>query len=102
MFPLLGQQYALSTTVTAISVALLTETFGFTSGFVGYYRRRLIDFGLAKPFLGIAIPITILGAIAANHVPESVLIGGYATLVSVLAVFLSQYWWVSLPSPAPQ
>jgi uncharacterized membrane protein YfcA len=88
IFPLLGPQYALATTVTAISAALLTETFGFTSGFVGYYRRKLINFGLAKPYLAIAVPIAILGAIAANRVPGSVLIAAYAALVLILAVFL--------------
>ncbi|MDH5241505.1 MAG: TSUP family transporter [Gammaproteobacteria bacterium] len=88
IFPMLGPQYALATTMTAIGAALLTETFGFTSGFVGYYRRKLINFGLAKPFLGIAVPIAILGAIAANHVPGQVLIAGYAGLVLVLAFFL--------------
>lgn len=35
IFPLLGPEYPLTSTVAAIAVALLTETFGFFSGFVG-------------------------------------------------------------------
>lgn len=38
--PLLGPEYPLASPVAAIGVALLTETFGFSSGFVGYYRKR--------------------------------------------------------------
>ena len=36
IFPLLGPEYPLTSPVAAIAVALLTETFGFSSGFVGY------------------------------------------------------------------
>ena len=34
VFPLLGPEYPLDSTVAAIGTALLTETFGFSSGFV--------------------------------------------------------------------
>ena len=47
VFPLLGPEYGLSSTIAAISAALITQTFGFFSGFIGYYRRRLIDYTLA-------------------------------------------------------
>ncbi|MBT5049573.1 MAG: hypothetical protein HOM58_13825, partial [Rhodospirillaceae bacterium] len=43
IFPILGPEYPL-TTAAAIGTALMTEVFGFSSGFVGYYRKRLIDF----------------------------------------------------------
>ncbi len=46
VFPLLGPEYVLASTFAAISTALLTQTFGFLSGFVGYYRRRMIDFAI--------------------------------------------------------
>ena len=59
IFPLLGPEYPLTSPVAAIAVALLTETFGFSSGFVGYYMKRLIDFGLSKAFLVISVPAAI-------------------------------------------
>jgi uncharacterized membrane protein YfcA len=86
IFPLLGPEYPLSSTLAAIGTALLTETFGFTSGFIGYYRRRMIDFAMGARFLRISVPIAILGAIVAHEVHEGLLVGGYALLVLVLAV----------------
>ena len=38
----------------AISAALITQTFGFLSGFIGYYRRKLIDYQLARRILRIS------------------------------------------------
>ena len=36
IFPLLGPEYPFQSIAAAIGVALLTEVFGFSSGFVGY------------------------------------------------------------------
>lgn len=86
IFPLLGPEYPLSSTLAAIGTALLTETFGFTSGFIGYYRRRMIDFAMGARFLRISVPVAILGAIVAHEVHEGLLVGGYALLVLALAI----------------
>ena len=88
IFPLLGPEYPLESSVAAIGTALLTETFGFTSGFVGYYRKRLIDFPLAVRFLKISVPVAIIGALVAHLVNDALLIGGYAILVFILALVL--------------
>ena len=85
IFPLLGPEYELPSTVAAIGTALLTETFGFSSGFVGYYRKRLIDFDIVKRFLKISVPVGILSAFLAHFVPGGILIAGYALLVLALA-----------------
>jgi uncharacterized membrane protein YfcA len=85
VFPLLGEEYVLATTMTAVAAALFTQTFGFLSGFIGYYRRKLIDYQLARRILRVSIPIAILGAVVANYVPGSVLVASYAVLVAVLA-----------------
>ncbi|MEL7311619.1 MAG: sulfite exporter TauE/SafE family protein [Pseudomonadota bacterium] len=85
VFPLLGPAYPLESTVAAIGTALLTETFGFTSGFVGYHRRRLIDFALVRRFLIVSVPVAITGAFLAPYVADWLLIGGYALLVLVIA-----------------
>ena len=85
VFPLLGPEYALETTIAAIGAALFTQTFGFLSGFIGYYRRRLIDFALAWRILRVAAPVGIIGALAASKVHDSVLLASYAVLVASLA-----------------
>lgn len=85
VFPLLGPEYVLHSTIAAISAALITQTFGFFSGFIGYYRRRLIDFALAGRILRVAVPVGIAGALTASYVPDAVLLAGYAILVAVLA-----------------
>lgn len=86
LFPLLGPEYVLASTFAAISTALLTQTFGFLSGFVGYYRRRMIDFDLAMRFIKISAPIAVLGALVAHRVNDALLIAAYAILVFILAI----------------
>lgn len=85
VFPLLGPEYVLGSSVAAVGTALLTQTFGFLSGFVGYYRRRLIDYAIAWRLIRIAVPVAIVGALMAHLVHDSVLLGSYAVLVAVLA-----------------
>jgi uncharacterized membrane protein YfcA len=85
VFPLLGEEYVLASTMTAIAAALFTQTFGFLSGFIGYYRRKLIDYALAWRLLRFSIPVAVLGALTANFVHDSILLASYATLVAVLA-----------------
>ncbi|MEM8546722.1 MAG: sulfite exporter TauE/SafE family protein [Pseudomonadota bacterium] len=85
IFPLLGPEYPLASTVAAIGTALLTETFGFTSGFIGYRRRRLIDYAIVRQFLVIAVPVAVLGAFLAPYVADYLLIAGYAVLVLYIA-----------------
>lgn len=86
IFPLLGPEYELGSTVAAIGTALLTETFGFTSGLIGYHLKRTIDFRLARQFLRISVPAGIIGAFLAHLVADGLLIAGYALLVLGLAV----------------
>ncbi len=86
LFPILGPEYVLASTFAAISTALLTQTFGFISGFVGYYRRRMIDFDLAWRFIKISAPVAVLGALAAHAVHDALLIAAYAALVFTLAI----------------
>ena len=85
LFPILGPEYVLASTFAAISTALLTQTFGFISGFIGYYRRRMIDFDLAVRFIKISAPVAVIGALVAHAVHDYILIAAYALLVFVLA-----------------
>lgn len=86
LFPLLGPEYVLASTFAAISTALLTQTFGFLSGFVGYYRRRMIDLDLAVRFIKICAPVGVLGALVAHLTNDALLIAAYAVLVFILAI----------------
>lgn len=86
LFPILGPEYVLASTFAAISTALLTQTFGFLSGFIGYYRRRMIDFDLALRFIKLTAPIAVIGALVAHAVHDGFLIAAYAVLVFILAI----------------
>lgn len=88
VFPLLGPEYVLESTIAAIGTALLTQTFGFLSGFVGYFRRKLIDYAVAWRIILVAVPVSVLGALTANLVHDSMLLGGYAILVALLAAVI--------------
>lgn len=93
VFPLLGPEYPLESTVAAIGSALLTQTFGFSSGFVGYFRKSLIDFAIVWRFLRISVPVAISGALLAHRVADGLLIFVYAVMVLILALihlFVSQ------------
>lgn len=85
IFPLLGPEYVLASTVTAIGCALLTETFGFTSGFIGYLRRKLIDFHSAIPFIKVAVPVGIAGAILSQFTDPAILKIAYGVLMLIIA-----------------
>jgi uncharacterized membrane protein YfcA len=97
VFPLLGPEYVLDSTIAAIGTALITQTFGFLSGFIGYYRRKLIDYRLASRIILVSVPIAIAGALAAGVVHDSVLIASYALLVAVLSIVM---WRNQTPAAA--
>ncbi|HEX6281747.1 MAG TPA: sulfite exporter TauE/SafE family protein [Nitrososphaera sp.] len=88
LFPFLGPEYVLAGPVAAIGVALLTESFGFSSGLIGYLRRGLIDFGVAKPFILLAVPAAIAGALLSNFANPDVLKLAYGALMLILTFFL--------------
>ena len=85
IFPLLGPEYPLATSA-AIGSALMTEVFGFSSGFIGYYRKRLIDFKSAIPFICVSVPVAIVGALLFGLLQEQEILlkGAYALLMLVL------------------
>ena len=93
IFPLLGPEYVLAGTAAAIGTALMTEVFGFSSGFVGYYRKKLIHFRSAFPFLMVAVPVSIVGALmlATLKDQEGVLKAAYALLMLSLAPIIFRH-----------
>ena len=88
VFPLLGPEYVLGSTIAAIGTALITQTFGFLSGFIGYYRRKLIDYRLASRVVVVSVPVAIAGALTAGVVHDSVLLASYALLVAALSIVM--------------
>ncbi|MCH8237825.1 MAG: sulfite exporter TauE/SafE family protein [Proteobacteria bacterium] len=88
IFPLLGPEYPLASPVAAIGVALLTETFGFSSGFVGYFRKQLIDFRVARALIVFAVPAGIIGALLSHLANPEHLKLGYGALMVLLAYIL--------------
>ena len=88
IFPLLGPEYPLASPVAAIGVALLTETFGFSSGFVGYFRKGLIDFRVARALIVFAVPAGIMGALLSHLANPEHLKLGYGVLMVLLSYIL--------------
>lgn len=62
----------------AVGIALITELFGFTSGLIAYFRRKLIDLRLGRNLLMFSIPAAIVGSLSAEAFPAAVLKGIFA------------------------
>ena len=88
IFPLLGPEYALAGPLAAIGVALLTEAFGFSSGLIGYLRRHLIDFHVAKFLIIIAVPSAIVGSFLSQYAEPNLLKILYGSLMLILTYVL--------------
>jgi len=88
IFPLLGPEYVIASPLAAIGVALITEAFGFTSGLIGYLRRHLIDFKVAKSLIIIAVPSAIVGSLLAEAASPEMLKILFAGLMFILAYIM--------------
>ena len=71
----------------AIASALITSTFGFASGFVGYYRRGLIDFYQARLFIIYTIPLAIIGALISAHLAADLIRFLYGLMMLILVFY---------------
>jgi uncharacterized membrane protein YfcA len=91
VFPLLGPEFPLKTASAAIACALLTECFGFMSGLTGYWRRGLVDWGVAAKFWGLALPAALGGALLEPYLASqtTALRAVYATLMISLCLYLT-------------
>ena len=101
IIPILGPEYP-TTAAAAIGTALMTEVFGFSSEFVGYYRKRLIDFSSAIPFICVAVPIPIIGSLmlALLKEQETFLKAAYTILMLVLCPVILKH--TPPPPSAPE
>ncbi len=95
LFPALGHQYQLTDPVTAIAAALLTSSFGFISGYIGYYRKGLIDFKQGYLFVWISIPFAIIGVLVAHLISAEALRLFYGALLFLLAYLMIMGFTIS-------
>jgi uncharacterized membrane protein YfcA len=57
----------------AVGTALITEVFGFTSGFYSYARRRVVDYRLGAALLVVTVPMALLGTWISELIETDVL-----------------------------
>lgn len=69
----------------AVATAITTQLFGFLSGTIGYWRRRLIDMRLARRPIAVAVPAALLGSLLSSSVPSVTL----RQLFGVVALFVA-------------
>lgn len=81
-FPLMGVPRL--GTVEAIGAALFLETSGFGTGVYHYMSMRLVDLATARMLIVVTVPLAIIGAMAAQHAPATLLRLGYG--VAMLGV----------------
>jgi len=60
-------------TLTALATGLVIEVFGFSSGVIGYWRKKAIRFGIVKQLIVLTIPAAIAGVLLGRVVPVSLL-----------------------------
>jgi uncharacterized membrane protein YfcA len=68
IFPIMGKQYVIASARGAVALAIMLETFGFSSGIVGYYRRGLINYRLALRVSLFTVPGAVLSSVALIYV----------------------------------
>ena len=68
----------------ALASGLVIEIFGFTSGVVGYWRRKSIKFDIVRQLIILTLPATIVGVMVGRLVPVIAL----KLILGVLILFL--------------
>lgn len=57
----------------AFATSIIIEIFGFGSGFIGYAKKKMIDYWLGGHILVFTIPTAIIGVIAGKYLPSPIL-----------------------------
>ena len=71
--------------ILAVGAGLVIEFFGFSSGVIGYWRKKEIDFSLVKSLVIFTVPATVAGVFLGRLVPAFILQIMLAMLISYLA-----------------
>ncbi|MFT7616069.1 MAG: putative membrane protein YfcA [Candidatus Woesearchaeota archaeon] len=69
----------------AIFTGLFIEVFGFSSGIIGYLRKRAVEFRIVKQLLPFSIIFAVIGVFVARMIPEMFLLG----ILIALLLYLS-------------
>ena len=77
-----------------IGIAILVESFGFSSGVIGYIRRGLIDTKTAFTFALVSMPAALLASKYLS-LPEISLKGLYSLLMIGLSAYLLQQSFIA-------
>lgn len=72
----------------AVGAGLLTEVFGMGNGLRSYVKQGVVDYATGKWLLLGALPAIVIGAFAANSVPDTLLRGGFGVGLFALGGFL--------------
>jgi uncharacterized membrane protein YfcA len=74
----------------ALGAGLIIEFFGFSSGVIGYWRRRAINFKIAKQLVIFTVPATFAGVLLGRVIPAFIL----QSLLALLLIYLAyQFLW---------
>ncbi len=69
----------------ALGAGLTIEVFGFSSGVIGYLRKKVINFNIVKQIIVLTIPATIVGVVLGRIIPASAL----KVLLALLILYLA-------------
>lgn len=71
--------------IEAVFLALSIEIFGFGSALLGYMRRRLVDYAIARRVLAVSVPVAVGFSLLAHVVPSDIIL----SLLGVIMIVLS-------------
>ena len=69
----------------ALGAGLAIEVFGFSSGLIGYWRKKVIHFDIVKQLIILTIPATIVGVLLGRIIPVFFL----KVLLALLILYLA-------------
>ncbi len=69
----------------ALGTGLVIEVFGFSSGLIGYWRKKVIHFEIVKQLIILTIPATIIGVVLGRVIPVLAL----KLLLALLILYLA-------------
>ena len=71
--------------LVALGAGLVIEFFGFSSGVIGYGRKKEINFSIVKQIVVFAVPATLAGVLLGRVIPAFILLIMLALLIFYLA-----------------
>jgi len=71
--------------IIALGAGLIIEFFGFSSGVIGYWRKKEIDFNIVRQIIVFTVPATIAGVLLGRIVPAFTL----QIMLSMLLLYLA-------------